>query len=313
MVATIVTAVALVLWGRYRGVERIATLIALSIGIGAVAAALSTGPDAGDVVSGLAPGTPDDLDLAEILPWLGFASAGAAGLVWYSYWVRAKGLGAAGGSADEPIDPVELDAEDRGRLRGWLRQMTLDTCVAVGGTFVVMISFMILGAELLRPEGIVPDEADVAADLTNLFEGVWGNFGFWFLLVGIYIGFWDTVLTDQDGWGRMFADGTKSLAKRAGLAGRWLDEVFLGRLYLVVLLALIPIAVFLIWGEPVAILKLAGTIEAIHIPIVAALTLYLNRRRLPKDLQASTAVMAVVALSSLAFAVFAGYYITVEY
>jgi Mn2+/Fe2+ NRAMP family transporter len=90
MVATTVTAVALVLWGRYRGVELVATLIALSLGIGAVAAALSTGPDAGDVVSGLAPGTPDDLDVAEILPWLGFASAGAAGLMWYSYWVPPR-------------------------------------------------------------------------------------------------------------------------------------------------------------------------------------------------------------------------------
>jgi Mn2+/Fe2+ NRAMP family transporter len=317
MVITTVTAVSLVLWGRYTGVERVATFVALAIGIGGVAAAASTGPDVAEVASGLEPGVPDDFEVAEILPWLGFASAGAAGLVWYSYWIRAKGFGAASPSlrdegAGEGIDPADLDGEDRGRLRGWLRQMTLDTCVAIGGTFVVMISFMILGAELLRPEGIIPDEADVAGDLTNLFEGVWGNFGFWFLLVGIYVGFWDTVLTDQDGWGRMFANGTRSLAARAGRAGRWVDEAFLGRVYLVVLLAVIPIIVFLIWGEPVDILKLAGTIEAIHIPIVAMLTLYVNRR-LPRDLRASGVLTAVVALASLAFAVFAGYYITVEW
>jgi hypothetical protein len=45
---------------------------------------------------------------------------------------------------------------------------------------------------------------------------------------------------------------------------------------------------------------------------VAMLTLYVNRR-LPRDLRASGVLTAIVAVASVAFAVFAGYYITVEW
>ena len=40
-------------------------------------------------------------------------------------------------------------------------------------------------------------------------------------------------------------------------------------------------------GEPVDLLKIAGSIEAVHIPIVAGLGLYMNRRVLPRELRPS--------------------------
>lgn len=40
-----------------------------------------------------------------------------------------------------------------------------------------------------------------------------------------------------------------------------------------VLLAILPIAVFLIFGQPVALLQTARAIEAAHIPIVTKLSL----------------------------------------
>ena len=282
MIVTTLTAVGLVFWGRYQGVERLATIIALALGIsGAIAAAWVT-PNAGDLVGGLAPSIPNDIDFAEILPWLGFMSAGAAGLMWYSYWVRARGFGMAGirKEAQRPrLD--ELSGEDVGRLRSWLRQMTLDTSIAIAGVFVVTVSFLILGTELLRPEGTIPEGADLANELATLFEGVWGSFGFWFLLMGIYVGFWDTVLTDQDGFARMYADGTRQILQRRGIRGRWANEDFLIRVALVLPLALLPIGLFLLIGEPVTLLKTAGIIDAVHIAIVTALVLWLNRRSLP--------------------------------
>jgi hypothetical protein len=161
------------------------------------------------------------------------------------------------------------------------------------GTFVITLSFLILGVELLRPEGIVPAEEDVAGDLTNLFSGVWGSFGYWFLLIGIYVGFWDTVLTDQDGFVRLLGNGTQLILRAFGVSGRWTDSRFLMIFYLVVVLAIIPIAVFLWIGEPVPLLQFAGITEAVHIPIVTALILYLNQRALPKGLRASTPVFWV--------------------
>jgi hypothetical protein len=107
----------------------------------------------------------------------------------------------------------------------------------------------------------------------------------------------------------MFGNGTRILLRPLGPKGRWADETFWQRAYVVVLVTLLPIALYLIAGKPVTLLKLAGAIEAAHIPIVAALTLYLNHRFLPVDLRPSWPVSAATALAALFFAAFAGFYV----
>jgi type IV secretory pathway VirB2 component (pilin) len=78
----------------------------------------------------------------------------------------------------------------------------------------VVIAFLILGTQLLRPEGIIPEGIQVAQDLTQLLSQVWGNFGFWLMIVGVVIALAGTLLTNQDGWGRLFADCTLILLSR---------------------------------------------------------------------------------------------------
>jgi hypothetical protein len=251
------------------------------------------------------------VDYAEILPWLGFMLSGAAGLIWYSYWLPAKGYGAAGlpRQADAPPMPRDLTERDRRRLRGWLRQMTLDTSVAVVGALVVTLAFLILGTELLRPEGLVPEEDRIAETLGELLGGVWGRAGFWFMVLGVFVGFWDTVLSDQDGFGRMFADGTRRLLGAKRRRAPWLEESVLQRAVVVVLVTILPIALYLAVGEPVGLLRLAGAIEAAQIPLVAGLTLTLNRRMLPPDLRPSPPVAITTGVAGLFFAAFAGIYV----
>jgi hypothetical protein len=310
MVGSLLASTALVFLGRYRSIERTAALLASLLALAAVAAAVSVFPGPGELVAGLVPRLPPEVDYGEILPWLGSMLSGAAGLIWYSYWVPAKGYGAAG--ADRrgagPVDAAGLGGEDRRRLRGWLAQMTLDNSVAVVGTLVVTIAFLILGAQLLRPRGLVPEEERVAETLGQLLGGVWGPIGFWFMVLGVFVGFWDTVLSDQDGFGRMFANGTRVLLRPLGLRGRWADEAVWQRAYVLVLVTALPIGLYLVIGQPVGLLKLAGAIEAAHIPVVAGLTLYLNHRFLPPDLRPSWPVVAATALAGLFFAAFAAFY-----
>jgi Mn2+/Fe2+ NRAMP family transporter len=310
MVISVVAASLLVLWGRYRGVERVATILAVALGLAALAAAVSVRPDLGQLGAGLIPRVPADVDYSEILPWLGFMLSGAAGLIWYSYWIPAKGYGAAELSrrTGEPVDPARLDMEERKRLRGWLAQMTLDTTVAVAGTLLITLAFLVLGTQLLRPAGLVPEEDRVAEVLGELLGGVWGRARFWFMVLGVFVGFWDTVLSDQDGFGRMFADGTRRLLRPSGISGQWADETFLQRAFVLVLVTALPIALYLITGEPVALLKLAGVIEAAHIPVVAVLTLYLTRRDLPPDLRPSWLTAGATLVAALFFAAFAALY-----
>jgi hypothetical protein len=88
-----------------------------------------------------------------------------------------------------------------------------------------------------------------------------------------------------------------------------MDEGFLQRIYVIVLLTVLPIALYLAVGKPVGLLKLAGAIEASHIPIVTGLTLYLNHRLLPAELRPSWPVFGLTALAGLFFATFAIIYL----
>jgi Mn2+/Fe2+ NRAMP family transporter len=291
MAVSLLASTALVAIGRYALVERAATIIAAAIGVAAIAAMFAVGPDGGDMMRGLRPQLPRDVDYGEVLPWLGFMLSGAAGLIWYSYWTVAKGYGKGGD-------------RDVAHLRSWVTQMTLDNTVAVVGTFLVAAAFLVLGAELLQPRGLVPEEQQVASTLGRLLGDVWGPAAYWFMITGVFIGFWDTVLSDQDGHSRMFADGTRLIMPSL----KKYSEATLRRVFVLGLVTVPPIALYAVIGEPVQLLKMAGAIEAAHIPVVAALTLYLNRTQLSAGLRPSPFSVAATTLAAAFFAAFAGYY-----
>jgi hypothetical protein len=187
--------------------------------------------------------------------------------------------------------------------------MTIDNTVAVAGTVIVTLAFLVLGTEMLGPNQVVPEEERIAPVLGRLLGDVWGPVGFWFMVLGVFVGFWDTVLSDQDGFGRMFSDGTRSLARtfapRLALPG----ERALRRWFVGILLTVAPVILYLVAGRPVTLLKIAGAIEAAHIPIVAGLTLYANHRTLPRDLRPSTPTFVATVLAALFFAAFAVFYL----
>ena len=305
-IGSILISTALVMWGRFRVIELVATILAVLLSGAAVAAAVTVFPSVGDLLKGLVPQTPPNMEYGEILPWLGFMLSGAAGMIWYSYWIQKKGYGAA----QKPTqDALHYSVSDQKKLKGWIKQMTLDNHLAVFGTLIITIAFLILGTELLKPRGLVPEENRVAEVLGNLLGEVWGPVGFWFMVVGVFIGFWDTVLSDQDGFGRMFAGGTRILLAPLKLGKRWQNEVFLKRLFVLVLVTMLPILLYLAIGNPVTLLKIAGFIEAAHIPVLVVLVLLLNHRELPKELRPSLVTTLFTALAGLFFAVFAIIYI----
>ncbi|NEQ27490.1 MAG: divalent metal cation transporter [Microcoleus sp. SIO2G3] len=309
-VIIILVTAAIVFLGQYDSVEKISSYVGVARTIAVVAAAVVVFPSLGQLGAGLVPQIPQDVQYQEILPWLGFMLAGAAGLMWYSYWVNARGYGAAALQQESAIDFSQNSRTDRQRLKGWITQMLLSNSLAVVGALLAALAFLILGGELLRPEGLVPKESQVAETLGRLLGDLWGSFGFWFMIAIVFITFCSTTLSVQDGFGRMFADGTQILLQGFGVRqGRWTNEKFLRKFYIVVLLAILPIAVYLCFGEPIGLLQTAGGIEAAHIPIVTGLTLYLNRRMLPEELRPSKLIFAGTVIAGLFFGVFAVIYL----
>jgi hypothetical protein len=258
------------------------------------------------LAEGIIPKMPEQVKYEEILPWLGFMLSGAAGLIWYSYWIQEKGYG---WNKKETNTDDHLTKGEKEKLKKWVTQMTVDNTVAVVGTLIITLAFLILGAELLKPKGLIPDENKVAEVLGQLLGQLWGPVGFWFMITAVFIGFWDTVLSDQDGFGRMFTGGTRLLSRRFEKRSSWFNEKNLNRFFVIVLVTLIPIVIYLIMGEPVALLKIAGAIEASHIPFVATLILYLNINTLDKELSPSWVSLIFVSVAGLFFAAFAIVYV----
>ena len=311
MSVILLTTMVFLLWGQYKKLEQVASFLAIALALAAIVTAITVFPNINTLAAGLVPQLPADTNYQEIVPWLSFVLAGAAGMTWYSYWIAEKGYGAAEqvDRADETIDPHNLDTQNRKRLRGWLREMTLDLSLGVIGGLLIVLAFLILGAELLQPQGLVPAENRVAEVLGSLLGDVWGSIGYWFMILAVFTGFWQTVLTNQDGWGRLLADGTNIVLKPFNIRGRWINESFLRKAYIVGWLTIVPIILYWFVGEPVGLLQVAGIIEAVHIPIIAWLTLYINHRLLPRDLRPSKFMLVVTAIAGLFYAVFAAIYL----
>ncbi|WP_224999408.1 Nramp family divalent metal transporter [Cesiribacter sp. SM1] len=333
----------LVVTGKYATIERVTSILGGVLVLVVIVSAIVVLPDIGKLAQGAVPSIPSDIDVDFVIPWVGFILAGASGIMWFSYWVAARAYGGELTSLEEVKtfsyeDEKHDITEHKGtysQLRRWLRTMTVTALVGVVGGGLILISFLILGAELLQPEGLIPEGIDVAKDLTKLLSGVWGEVGRWSLIVGILIALVGTILSNQDGYGRMFADGTVILAlpylqkkklvdpelplaaenkakPTDDLSGRKkkftsfiLNKELLRIIYAVALGAIVPIIVFFIVKDPVEILSVAGTVAAVHTPVVVFLTLYLNRTRLPAPLRPGKFITAAMWLSGFAYGAFA--------
>ncbi len=333
---TIILSLILVVSGRYKVVELATSVMAGVLVVAAVVTAARVFPPVEQLGGGIIPGLPEDLDVEFILPWVGFILAGAAGIMWFSYWVAAREYG---GPVEEDNNNNDDESENNGnsdheyldedyqkrlnsRLKKWIQIMSITAAIGVVGGGLVIVAFMILGTELLAPEGIIPEGIQVAEDLTRLLSEVWGAFGYWLLIIGVTIALAGTILSNQDGWGRMFADATHILLKpqlddwqaengnsRSGLK-QWSfstlrDREKLKNGYAIWVTAILPLIVFFIVRDPVDILSVGGVVTTVHTPVVVFLTLYLNRVQLPKALRPGWFSLICMVLSGLFFTGFA--------
>lgn len=300
----ITVAAVLVITDGYRIVERGARVLAGVLVAITVVAAVGVAPPPSDLATGLVPSLPTDPDLYVIVPWIGTILAGSMGIVWFSYWTAARGYGGRSALSEqgEDEDPTEAfdDEERRHRLAGWIRTMSWAAGLGVVAGTVVLVSYLVLGAELLAPDGVLPEGEDVAGDLSRLLSDVWGRTGFWLMILSITVAIGGSVFANQDGWGRSFADMT--LIVRDGRSVRGLGRRRLTMVYVATVTGLVPLGVVLAVSDPVAIMSVSGLVAALHTPFIVGLILLVNRRQLPAGLRPGTAVATLMVLSAVLYA-----------
>lgn len=320
--------------GGYRMVSRAALLLALLLVMIMVVAAGRVFGSPGELASGLLPHVTSQVDVPFLLPWIGTILAGSMGIVWFSYWAATRGYG--GGTAqlsqgegtdDEPGEVLPADQREA-RLGTWFSTLSTTATIGVVTGTVIITAFLVLGAELLGPQGIVPSGSDVATELTQLLSEVWGETGYWLMVVAIVVALGGSVLANQDGWARSFADITLLLPLRPEQDGgdtqgamnpllrrlvAWRPATMGTRralkvLYAAVVTGLLPAVVVVLVRDPVAIMSVSGIIATVHTPFIVLGTLAVNRR-LPHAVAPSRASQFALALAGVFYTLFAGAYL----
>jgi Mn2+/Fe2+ NRAMP family transporter len=320
---TLSTCITVVVGGGYRAVSKVALGLALVLVSVTVVAAVGVFESGSEPARGLMPGFPPGTDIPFLLPWIGTILAGSMGIIWFAYWAAARGFAGGHSRAGADGSSGRPDPEQQRRIAAWFRELSITAAVGVATGTLVIGAFLVLGAELLGPRGIVPSGTAVAEDLTKLLGAVWGTIGHWLMVAAILVAIGGSVLANQDGWPRSFADITLLLSRRPGdasglarpvrallaMAPRGMSERrALKSAYALVVAYLLPAVVVVLVRDPVAIMSVSGIVATLHTPFIVLTVLAVNRH-VPEPLAPRAWELTVLGLAGLFYTIFAVLYL----
>jgi Mn2+/Fe2+ NRAMP family transporter len=293
--------IALTWTGKYGPLELMMKVVTVVLVISAVIIAAMFFPGIGEVLRGFTfrvPGaTPDwavsqfkiaKNPLAEILPAMAFAGAGAINSLWYSDWVLGKGLGLARTyEGDQPGIPVEqLKTLDRGvldRLAGWYRVMFHDNLWAGNFlTILVTAAFMINAIVILTPQKLAPAGTGFILTLSKTYTETLGPWAYWLFMIGAWAVIYGTMATCYDGYARLI-NRTILICLPRWEGYRRLDATWRYRIWILYGTACNFVLVYLLAAVPVTFLQAAAWVEGTFLlPVVALSIAYLTSAVMPR-------------------------------
>jgi len=324
---TVVTfgAVTLILFGPkliYNSVEKtIEVLVAIvTIGLIAVVIAIGSADTWKELGSGLANiGYKDPrMSVKTLFIALVFAGAGGTANLFYTFYLRDKNIG-MGGRLPQLQNPLrgrtetvpstgfvfEDTQENRTRFTEWWNYVKKDQLLFFWALNTVTMMLFIFGAlAVLHPKGIVPEKGTLIWDEAQVLAEVWGGPGRTiFLLVGVATLF-STQLALVDGVSRSVSDivytNFKGAQKRPLswwymlIAGIW---IIAGCLITFVMEQMGVSELGFLFNAA----YMGGFAMALYVP----LTLYINRRFLPKFAKPGRVCTTMMILASLVYVGFA--------
>ena len=274
---TCAAAIALLLSGGYKRLERITTILVALVTLVTVIGALRVPIAWSQIAGGLSfqlPSTKDGVFLA--FSAFGITGVGASELFAYPYWCIEKGYARAVG----PRDGSEGWAT---RARGWIKVMQLDAWFSMLVFTLATVGFYLMGAGVLNRQflaGTLSEKVDLNGSgmirtLANMYVAALGAWAKPFFLVGAWAVLFKTLYVATAANSRMMADFLN-------LSGFWRYKDAAGRERVVkVFCAVFPVfalAIFLIQPKPLRLVMIGGIAQALMLPLIAGATLYLRYR-----------------------------------
>ncbi len=201
----------------------------------------------------------------------GVTGVGASELVYYPYWCLEKGYARYTGRPDGSEAWLE-------RARGWVRVMHVDAWVSCGIYTIGTIAFFYLGASVLHPEGIVPQNDQMHDVLSRMYVASFGEAsGVWLYIVGAFAVLFSTFFVATASNTRLFTNALEvfRIAKFDGPGDR-LKSV---RAFAIG----IPLFCCLVWvvfpDKPVTLILIGAVAQGAMLSFIAVAAVYLRYRR----------------------------------
>jgi len=297
----------LLYYGRYNMIEHLSTVLVVSftfITIGNVIS-LQTSEvwsiSTEEIIRGLSFGVPEVTNgmnpLLTALAAFGIIGVGATELIAYPYWCLEKGYARFTG-------PHSEDESWALRAKGWMRVMKIDAFASMCIYTFATIAFFLMGVAVLHKEGLDPDGMRMVSTLAEAYVPVFGQYAKWLFLVGAIAVLYSTFLVANAANARIFSDGLRFFGvvdeRKPNAVQNWIKMMSLA-------LPLLCLAVFLTGANPVRLVLIAGTMQAIMLPMLGVAAIYLRYTKIDSRLTPGRLWDLLLFLSCLGLLIAGGY------
>jgi hypothetical protein len=161
----------------------------------------------------------DQRDATPLLTGITFAGLGGFWTLFYSYWLREKGIGMAShiGHITSPITGkpesmplsgfIPEETEDvKERYGKWRKFLYVDISIGIVGNIITTLMTCLLAFALLYPKGLIPQDTDLVVHQMRYFEVIWGALGRLLFAIVAAAFLSDTWLTTLDATSRVHTD-----------------------------------------------------------------------------------------------------------
>jgi manganese transport protein len=265
--------------GSYLRLERVMLLLVMTFTVLTIVGVLlmqdtQFAMRASDVASGLT------FEFSTAFAVLALATYGYTGVnsgesAAYTYWCIEKGYPARIGQCDNSPDWYR-------RAHGWLRVLHTDVWLTLIILTSATIPFYILGAGVLHALGEQPTGRGTIDALSNMYTKTLGPWSLWLFGVGALCILYSTTLAAIAAGARFLPDYLIEF----GFASR--DRIDVRRAIIrwyCILAPFVGLGMYAGFQRPVLLVTIAASYFAIMLPLQSGITIYLQAKRLPVQVQ----------------------------
>jgi hypothetical protein len=199
----------------------------------------------------------------------GVIGVGASELIYYPYWCLEKGYA-------RHVGPADGSAGWADRARGWMGVMRTDASLSLILYTSITVAFYLLGAAILHARGLDVTNVDFVHVLSQMFRQTFGEWATAVFLAGAFFVLYSTLFGATAANALLMADALSifGVVRYASEEARRrvVRDASIG-------LSLASTAMFLLWSQPVTLVLIGATAQALMLPFLGVAAIRFQRAR----------------------------------